>query len=177
MRDCEDRFHRSRALSGAWAASPAPPRRRRQGGASAGSQGNRVQQFQLSGRQQASPRLPAAMCAAEVDHRVAQRYVIKRRLGKGVSPGKRPGDRGTRPPAGRGQGQSGACSLRLSTGTPGWPLTSSTDWRCGLGQATQPLGASVSCSRALRVPIPRKLVRYLALGSRLQPRPQRSQAQ
>lgn len=142
----------------------------------AGSQGNRVQQFQLSGSQPASPRLPAAMCAAaEVDHHVAQRYMIKRRLGKGVSPGKLPGDRGTRPPAGRGQGQLGACSL--STGTPGWPLTSSTDWRCGLRQATQPLGAFVSYNRALRVPIPRKLVRYLALGSRLQPRPQQSQVQ
>lgn len=31
--------------------------------------------------------LPLAMCAAEVDRHVAQRYLIKRRLGKGVSAG------------------------------------------------------------------------------------------
>lgn len=71
----------------------------------AGSQGNRFQQFQPSWSLRASPRLSTGMCAAEVDHHVAQRYVIKRRLGKGVSPGKRPGDRGTWPPTGRGQGQ------------------------------------------------------------------------
>lgn len=53
------------------------------------------------------------MCAAEVDRHVAQRYLLKRRLGKGVSPGKRLGVRGTRPPAGCGQGGWGFCSLRL----------------------------------------------------------------
>lgn len=31
--------------------------------------------------------LSLAMCAAEVDRNVAQRYLIKRRLGKGVSVG------------------------------------------------------------------------------------------
>nr|XP_019567770.1 PREDICTED: mitogen-activated protein kinase 15 isoform X2 [Rhinolophus sinicus] len=84
MRDCEDGFPRGPGLSRTWAASPAPPWRRRQGGAVAGSQGNRFQQFQPSWSLRASPRLPAGMCAAEVDHHVAQRYLIKRRLGKGA---------------------------------------------------------------------------------------------
>ncbi|XP_019567770.2 mitogen-activated protein kinase 15 isoform X1 [Rhinolophus sinicus] len=84
MRDCEDGFPRGPGLSRTWAASPAPPWRRRQGGAVAGSQGNRFQQFQPSWSLRASPRLPTGMCAAEVDHHVAQRYLIKRRLGKGA---------------------------------------------------------------------------------------------
>lgn len=86
----------------------------------AGSQGNRFQQFQPSWSLRASPRLPTGMCAAEVDHHVAQRYLIKRRLGKGVSPGKRPGDRGTRPPAGRGQGQWGGWSVPSDSTGVSW---------------------------------------------------------
>jgi hypothetical protein len=47
----------------------------------------------------ASPRPPIAMCAAEVDRHIAQRYRLKRRLGKGVSA---EAPRGPRSPLGSG---------------------------------------------------------------------------
>nr|XP_060467542.1 mitogen-activated protein kinase 15 [Panthera onca] len=78
---------------GAWAVDPAP--RQRRGGAREGYhhalptpppsfQGNRVQQFLRCRRPEAPGRPPVGMCAAEVDHQVAQRYLLKRRLGKGA---------------------------------------------------------------------------------------------
>ncbi|XP_059971727.1 mitogen-activated protein kinase 15 [Mesoplodon densirostris] len=94
----------------------APPRRRRREGSAIGSQGNRFQQFEPSSCLEAFWRPPAGMCAAEMDRHVAQRYLLKRRLGKGVSSGRCPGVRRTRPPAGRGQGQSEDCGLPLCQG-------------------------------------------------------------
>lgn len=52
---------------------------------SVGSQGNRGQQLEPHGCLEASWFPFANMCAAEVDRHVAQRYLLKRRLGKGVS--------------------------------------------------------------------------------------------
>ncbi|XP_061294125.1 mitogen-activated protein kinase 15 isoform X6 [Bos javanicus] len=51
---------------------------------SAGSQGNRVQQLEPRGCLEASCFPLADMCTAEVDRHVAQRYLLKRRLGKGA---------------------------------------------------------------------------------------------
>ncbi|XP_043340268.1 mitogen-activated protein kinase 15 isoform X3 [Cervus elaphus] len=51
---------------------------------SVGSQGNRVQQLEPHGCLEASWFPFANMCAAEVDRHVAQRYLLKRRLGKGA---------------------------------------------------------------------------------------------
>lgn len=65
---------------------PRPARRGRKGGVAASSQGNRIQQF-VHLRVGRPPGPSAGMCAAEVDHRVAERYLLKRRLGKGVSRG------------------------------------------------------------------------------------------
>lgn len=66
---------------------------------SAGSQGNRVQQLEPRGCLEASCFPLADMCTAEVDRHVAQRYLLKRRLGKGVSSR---GARASAGPAGRG---------------------------------------------------------------------------
>uniref|UniRef100_A0A8C2NP57 Mitogen-activated protein kinase 15 n=1 Tax=Capra hircus TaxID=9925 RepID=A0A8C2NP57_CAPHI len=51
---------------------------------SVGSQGNRVQQLEPGGCLEASWFPLADMCTAEVDRHVAQRYLLKRRLGKGA---------------------------------------------------------------------------------------------
>ncbi|KAI4581777.1 hypothetical protein MJG53_009302 [Ovis ammon polii x Ovis aries] len=51
---------------------------------SVGSQGNRVQQLEPRGCLEASWFPLADMCTAEVDRHVAQRYLLKRRLGKGA---------------------------------------------------------------------------------------------
>ena len=110
----------------------APPRRRRREGFAVGSQGNRFQQFEPSACLEASWRRPAGMCAAEMDRHVAQRYLLKQRLGSGVSSGRRPGVRRTRPPAGRGQGQSEDCGLPLCQGLLGLGPASPRSWRCGL---------------------------------------------
>lgn len=119
------------ALGGAWAAHPAPPWR----GADArggGLQGNRIQQFQPRGRPEASRRPPDGMCAAEVDHHVAQRYLLKRRLGKGVSPAT----------CGAGAGPVGGLFSPTLPGVLGSLPVFSTDWRVALRKPPSPSGLS-----------------------------------
>ena len=145
---------------GAWAEDPAP--RQRRGGAREGYHHalphpphpqfpkQPVQQFLRCRRLEAPGRPPVGMCAAEVDHQVAQRYLLKRRLGKGVSPA----------PAGRGKVQSEVCSLRRGQGSVGSRPVSSVDWRVAWASHRAPR-ASVSCRGALTAPTASEPVAWL----------------
>lgn len=68
------------------AADPAHWRRRKGGAPRLPVPKPTDQQVQLQGKNRwtKSQRLPLTMCAAEVDRHVSQRYLIKRRLGKGA---------------------------------------------------------------------------------------------
>lgn len=63
-----------------------------------------------------SLRQPLSMCAAEVDRHVAQRYLIKRRLGKGVSAGTPRHPRGTAVTWGSGRPPQGLVLLTRDAG-------------------------------------------------------------
>lgn len=120
--------------------------------------GNRVQQSQPSGRVEASRCPPAGMCAAEVDQHVAQRYLLKRRLGKGVSPAT----------CRAGAGPMGGLFCPTLPGVQGSRPVSSTDWTVALGKPPSPSGLSV-LRRALTAPTPRKPVAWLWAHSGLRP--------
>lgn len=151
----------ARRRGGAWASHPAPHRRRagaRGGGGRPSLQGNRVQQSQPSGPVEASRCPPAGMCAAEVDHHVAQRYLLKRRLGKGVSPAT----------CRAGAGPMGGLFCPTLPGVQGSRPVSFTDWTVALGKPPSPSGLSV-LRRALTAPTPRKPVAWLWAHSGLRP--------
>lgn len=89
----------------------------------------------------------------EVDAHIAQRYLLKRRLGKGVSRGR------TRVFAVPGSKASPGSVSSDTVRTLRLRLASSADWRRGLGEPPSPLEPQFPVTG----PTPRKFVRDMAL--------------